>query len=86
MLAFVNGDKLSLTDTVKEGSVKVGQTLDVSVDMQAPNEDAAPVSFWQLKSNGQSFGSLFSAVIIAGNPVRRITGITQWWTTPIPGL
>jgi hypothetical protein len=86
MLAFVNGDKLSPTDAVKVGAVKVGQTLDVSVDMQAPNEDEAPVSFWQLKSNGQPFGSQFTTVIIVGNPARRITGNVQWWTTPIPSV
>jgi len=68
VLAFVSGRKLGAPDTVPVGVVKVGETKDISVDMKAPNEDAANVAgLWRFKGGGQTFGSL-SVVIVSGNP------------------
>lgn len=85
-LAFVSGNNIGATESVAVGAVKTGQMQDVSVSMKAPNEDTALTSLWQLKSNGQAFGTFFSAIIVVGKPVRRVTGRVQWWETPIPGL
>jgi len=68
-LVFVSGRKLEAAQTeISVGVVKVGDTKDISVNMKAPNEDAANLAgLWQFRSGSQKFGSL-SVVIVAGNP------------------
>ena len=83
MLKFISGNKPSAPDTLPVGTVKVGTTVDLSLDMKAPDDDAAVDSLWQLQVGNQAFGNLYSVVIIVGNPVRRLTGRVMWWTTPV---
>jgi spore germination protein YaaH len=70
VLAFVSGHKLGATQlSVPVGTVKLGDTKDISVDMQAPNEDAKLTGMWRLQSGGKALtGDPLTVVIISGNP------------------
>ena len=72
-LVFIKGNKLGADQTtIPVGAVKVGDTKDISVTMQAPNVDAANlVGQWQLQSGGKALAGepSLSVVIVAGNPV-----------------
>jgi hypothetical protein len=69
VLAFASGNKLGAPDTVPVGVVKAGETKDISVNMTAPNQDAANVTGkWQVKSGGKAFGDALTVLIISGNP------------------
>ncbi len=71
-LVFVAGNKLDADQTtIPIGAVRPGDTQDISVNMKAPNEDAANlVGRWQLQSGGKALAGSpnLSVVIVAGNP------------------
>jgi hypothetical protein len=70
VLAFASGNKLGAPDSVPVGVVKAGETKDISVNMKAPNQDAANITGkWQIKSgNKTSTGDPLTVVIISGTP------------------
>ncbi len=72
-LVFMAGNKLDAArTTLPVGVVKAGDTRDISVNLKAPNEDAANlVGRWQLQSGGKALAGKpnLSVVIVAGNPV-----------------
>ena len=72
-LVFIAGNELDAAQTtLPVGVVKAGDTRDISVNLKAPNEDAANlVGRWQLQSGGQALAGKpnLAVVIVAGNPV-----------------
>jgi hypothetical protein len=72
-LVFVAGDKLGADQTtLPVGAVKAGDTKDISVNLKAPNEDAAKLAGqWRLQSGGKALAGepSLTVVIVAGNPV-----------------
>ncbi len=67
VLAFASGRKMGAPDSVPVGTVKVGETTDISVGMTAPNEDGNFSSLWKLSGAGKAMTQV-SVVIISGNP------------------
>lgn len=72
-LVFVAGDKLGADQTtISVGAVKAGDTADISVNLKAPNEDAAKwTGHWKLQGGGSALagGLDLTVVIVTGNPV-----------------
>jgi len=56
-LAFVGGDKLSVTEAVTVSPLSPGEDTDIVVDMSAPTKPGRYVSYWRLaQPNGDRFG------------------------------
>ncbi len=58
MLVFDRGDQMNgQLESGLPGAVRPGETIDVSVDLRAPNQDGTVQGFWKLRSeSGVSFG------------------------------
>lgn len=52
----VRGDDLSGEDTNFPSSVQPGETVDLYVDMVAPNDEGDYISYWKLANQSQTFG------------------------------
>jgi hypothetical protein len=70
-LAYDSGENMAAVKTVPVGAVAPGATVDISVDMKAPDKDAVVQSRWSLKSAAGSFrgGSVFVQIRSGEPPV-----------------
>ena len=70
VMAFVSGAELGKVTEVEVGAIKAGDTVDISVDMQAPEEDGSYRSVWELRkgTTGVTGGGVF-VLIQVGEPV-----------------
>ena len=67
-LVFVSGAKLGTPDSVKVGKVVSNTEVDVTVALTSPDQYGNYTGLWRLKSAQGNFGTLLSAVIVAGEP------------------
>jgi len=67
VLAFVSGSQMGGPDSVAVGAVKVGETVDISVDLVAPDQSGNFTGLWALKVGDTSIpGGEVTVVIQAG--------------------
>ena len=68
-LDFASGDRMNAKSARVPGTVKPGQTVDISVDMTAPNRAGNYKGYWQMRSpQGASFGqTIWVAIKVSGN-------------------
>jgi hypothetical protein len=61
VLVFISGEQMSESKQVEVGEVKVGENVDISVDMVAPDADGSFKGEWALQTNGKRIdgGSVF---------------------------
>ncbi len=64
VLVFSGGDKMGAPDQVKVGAVEPGATVDISVDMVAPDQDGTYKGVWRLQVNGENIEGGGVVVII----------------------
>ncbi|MBN1440998.1 MAG: hypothetical protein JW929_16455 [Anaerolineales bacterium] len=58
-LVFVSGEAMDGVDTALEGDVGPGETVDVSVNMEAPAAAGSHIGYWRMKNEaGNQFGQL----------------------------
>ncbi len=68
-LAYLDGAVLSESEEVEVGEVGVGEDVDISVDMIAPDEDGTYRSNWQLQAGDTTFdGGVVYVQIVVGEP------------------
>jgi len=48
--AFVSGDQMSAPDSVSVPDTPLGSTIDISVEMVAPDADGSYQGYWQMQS------------------------------------
>ncbi len=66
---YASGDELAAVREVEVGAVGAGETVDISVDMTAPEEDGTFRSNWQLRADGRSIRGGGAYVLIrVGEP------------------
>ncbi len=66
-LVFVSGQALGAPDSVSVETVEAGGTMDISVDMAAPDSDGSFQGVWRLADGaGQAFGTTLTVVIKVG--------------------
>ncbi|HET7376469.1 MAG TPA: NBR1-Ig-like domain-containing protein, partial [Anaerolineae bacterium] len=68
VLVFNTGTQLGAPATVSVGKVVSGTTADVSIVLKSPDQYGKYTGIWQLKNSQGNFGTLMSAVIVAGTP------------------
>ncbi len=69
VLVFAEGEQMAEAGEVEVGAVKAGATVDVSVDMMAPNSDGSFKSVWELKAGDKKItGGGMYTLIKAGDP------------------
>jgi hypothetical protein len=69
VLAYLDGAELSEAEEVAVGEVGVGDDVDISVDMVAPDEDGTYKSNWQLQAGEATFeGGVVYVQIVVGEP------------------
>ncbi|MBN1956129.1 MAG: hypothetical protein JW900_13920 [Anaerolineae bacterium] len=70
-LAFIGGDQMGGASPVPVPATAVGGTLDVSVNMTAPNDPGTYRGNWRLQSaEGVRFGSvIYVQIVVPGQPV-----------------
>ena len=64
VMAFASGAELGKSDEVEVGAVKAGETIDIEVEMQAPDEDGAHRSVWELRTGGKAIAGGAAYVLI----------------------
>ncbi len=69
-LTFVKGDQLGgPAFQLLEEVVEAGETVEIGVEMTAPDEDGVYTSYWQMAdAEGQLFGDSFYVKIVVGTP------------------
>ena len=73
LAAYASGEKMGAPDSVKVGAVKVGETVDVSVNMKSPDKDDKLKATWRLMDDkGNLFGEQITVIIVAGQPLANI--------------
>jgi tRNA A-37 threonylcarbamoyl transferase component Bud32 len=84
-LVFISGNQMGAEDSVEVGSVPVGETVDVSVDMRAPNADGSYAATWQLaRPTDVPFGEEIPVQINVGHtPTPRPTNTPRPTPTPL---
>jgi hypothetical protein len=68
VLAFNTGTQLGAPASVQVGKVVSSTTTDVSLQLTAPDQYGKYTGIWQLKNSQGNFGTLMSALIVAGTP------------------
>jgi hypothetical protein len=69
VMVFASGSELAKVKEVEVGAVKAGDNVEISVEMQAPDENGSFRSVWQLQVNGKSIGGGGAYVLIrVGEP------------------
>jgi hypothetical protein len=69
LAAYASGDKMGAPDTVQVGAVKVGDTVEISVNMKSPDNDNRFQATWRLMDDkGNLFGEQMTVLIVAGQP------------------
>jgi len=68
VLTFVGGEQMGAPDSVEVPPVEPGGKKDITVEMQAPEEDGTYTGKWQLASGDTSFGGQFWVKIVVGEP------------------
>ena len=69
ILEFVSGDQMGAPDSVPVPPTSVGDSADISVEMQAPGEPGTYKGTWQMKDpHGNLFGSKPFVVIVVPEP------------------
>ncbi|MBN1486913.1 MAG: hypothetical protein JW981_04675 [Anaerolineae bacterium] len=63
-LVFVSGEKMTDVSDVEVGAVSAGDTVDISVDMAAPDQDGTFKGTWTLQAGGQEVSGGAVVVII----------------------
>lgn len=67
VLVFGYGEAMTQQLQVPVGAVGVGQTVDITVDMQAPQTDGTYIGYWALMADGQPiFGGGLTVAIVVG--------------------
>lgn len=71
VLLFSSGTQMTDVDEVEVGIVAVGEDVDISVDMTAPDEDGTFKGTWQLSTDGNeiSNGSMYVVILVGEPPV-----------------
>ncbi len=69
-LVFGYGEAMTDQLQVPVGSVGVGQTVDIAVDMRAPDTDGTYLGYWALMADGQAIygGGLVVAIVVGPEP------------------
>ncbi|MGC9347777.1 MAG: NBR1-Ig-like domain-containing protein [Anaerolineae bacterium] len=87
VLVFTDGDQLSDDATVPVGALDAGEDIDISVAMQAPEEEGTWQTHWDLQVHDKAIpGGGLTAAVVTGDPQTRIIGRTLWWNTPLPNV
>jgi hypothetical protein len=68
VLAFIGGDQMGAPESVEVPAVESGGKKDITVEMEAPDEDGTYTGEWQLKSGDTSIGGQFWVKIVVGEP------------------
>jgi len=69
LAAYASGEKMGAPENVKVGVVKMGDTVDISVNLKSPDTDGSFQATWRLMDDkGTLFGEQMTVVIIAGQP------------------
>ncbi len=68
VLAFIGGDQMGAPDAVDVGVAEPGEEVDITVAMTAPADDGNYTGNWQLRAEGEVFGTRMWVKIIAGDP------------------
>jgi len=71
VLRFSSGTQMTDVGEVQVGVVAVGEDVDISVDMTAPDEDGSFKSTWQLSTEGNDItnGSMYTVIQTGEQPV-----------------
>ncbi|NOR89919.1 MAG: transporter substrate-binding domain-containing protein [Anaerolineales bacterium] len=84
-LGFVRGDRMGGADTGVDGKVDTGQTLDIYVDLVAPNTAGEFTGWWQMYTDkGIAFGETIWVAIQVIGPTEVPTNTPEATETPIP--
>jgi hypothetical protein len=77
---------MSAPDSVKVGTVKAGETKNVSVPMKAPDKDANIKATWRLMDDkGNLFGEQMTVLIVAGQPAAAAAAAVPNTSAPVTG-
>jgi hypothetical protein len=69
LAVYASGDKMSAPENVQVGAVKVGDAVDISVNLTSPDKDGNFQATWRLMDDkGTLFGEQMTVVIVAGQP------------------
>ena len=84
-LGFVRGDRMGGEDTGVDSKVETGKTLDIYVDLVAPNTAGEFTGWWQMYSDkGIAFGETIWVAIQVIGPTVVPTNTPEVTETPIP--
>lgn len=84
-LGFVRGDRMGGKDTGVDSKVETGKTLDIYVDLVAPNTAGEFTGWWQMFSDkGIAFGETIWVAIQVIGPTEVPTNTPEATETPIP--
>lgn len=85
-LTFVKGDQLDAPAfQLLEETVAAGETVDLGVEMTAPDEDGVYTSYWQMADDeGTPFGNSFYVKIVVGAPPEDEAAEPAEDETPVP--
>jgi hypothetical protein len=69
LAAYAAGEKMDAPDVVKVGTLKVGDTVEISVPMRSPDKDGKFRATWRLMDAlGNLFGEEMTVLIVVGQP------------------
>ena len=84
-LGFVRGDRMDGEDTSVDSKVETGKTLDIYVDLVAPNTAGEFTGWWQMFTDKDiPFGETIWAAIQVIGPTEVPTNTPEATETPIP--
>ncbi|TET34268.1 MAG: transporter substrate-binding domain-containing protein [Anaerolineales bacterium] len=84
-LGFVRGDRMDGKDTNVDSKVETGQTLDIYVDLVAPNTAGEFTGWWQMFTDKDiAFGETIWVAIQVIGPTEVPTNTPEATETPIP--
>ena len=86
VLDFVSGDRMNGGAARVPGTVKPGQTVDISVDLTAPNRAGNYKGYWQMRSpQGSGFGqTIWVSIKVSGNAPQPTARPSDGQTRTIP--
>lgn len=85
VLHFTNGDQMGASAEVEVGKVSSGETVDISVDMVAPDADGSFKGVWSLMSDGKAVAGGGVMVLIKAGEEPEPTPAPTAPTTPPTG-